>query len=68
MNPYEPCLWNKNINGKKFTIIFHVDDLELSHVDPSVVTMMINELKEAYIGNSSIKDELTITRGKVHDY
>ena len=21
MNPYNPCLWNKNINGKQFTII-----------------------------------------------
>ena len=30
--------------------------------------MIINKLKDAYTGNSSIKDELTITRGKVHDY
>lgn len=68
MNPYNPCLWNKDINGKQFTIIFHVDDLKLSYVNPSVVTMIINKLKDAYTGNSSIKDELTITQGKVHDY
>ena len=68
MNLYKQCLWNKNINGKQFTIIFHVDDLKLSHVDPLVVTMIINKLKDAYTGNSSIKDEVTITRGKVHDY
>ena len=68
MNPYKPCLWNKDINGKQFMIKFHVDDLKLSHVDPSVVTMIINKLKDAYTGNSSIKDELTITQGKVHDY
>ena len=68
MNPYEPCLWDKDIDGKQFTIIFHVDDLKLLHVDPSVVTMIINKLKDAYTGNSSIKDELTITQGKVRDY
>lgn len=68
MNPYNPCLWNKDINGKRFTIIFHVDDLKLSHVDPSVVTMIINKLKDAYTENLSIKDELTITRNKVHHY
>ena len=68
MNPYKPCVWNKDINGNQFTITSHVDDLKLLHVDPSVVTMIINKLKDAYTGNSSIKDELTITRGKVHDY
>ena len=68
MNPYDPCLWNKNINGKQFMIIFHVDGLKLSHGNPSVMTMIINKLKDAYTSNSSIKDELTIARGKVHDY
>lgn len=26
MNPYDPCVWNKTINGKQCTICFHVDD------------------------------------------
>lgn len=68
MNPYNPCLWNKEINGEQFTIIFHVNDLKLSHVDLSVVTMIINKLKDTYTSNSSIQDKLTITRGKVHEY
>ena len=38
MNPYEPCCFNQMINGKQMTIVFHVDDLKLSHVDPDVVT------------------------------
>ena len=49
-------------------VIFLVDDLKLSRVDLSVVTIIINKLKDAYAGNLSIKDELTITRGKIHDY
>ena len=29
MNPYEPCCWNKIVNGDQITIVFHVDDLKL---------------------------------------
>ena len=42
-------------------IVFHVDDLKLFHVDPSVVTIIIIKLKDVYTGNSSMKDELAIT-------
>ena len=49
-------------------ILFYVDDLELSHVDPSVVMIIIIKLKDAYTRKSGIKDELTITQGMVHDY
>ena len=30
-NPYDPCVANKEINGSQFTIVWHVDDLKLSH-------------------------------------
>jgi hypothetical protein len=33
MNPYDPCVANKIINGKKITITWHVNDLKLSHAD-----------------------------------
>ena len=32
MNPYDLCVWNKNIGGKQLTICFHVDDCKLSHI------------------------------------
>ena len=32
-NPYDPCVANKMVNGKQFTITFHVDDLKASHED-----------------------------------
>ena len=38
INPYDPCVANKMIDGKQCTILWHVDDLKISHVDPGVVT------------------------------
>jgi Reverse transcriptase (RNA-dependent DNA polymerase) len=37
LNPYDPCVANKMINGKQCTICWYVDDLKISHVDPQVV-------------------------------
>ena len=41
MNPYDPCVWNKDINGKQSTIVFHVDDCKISHVDPKSTTELL---------------------------
>ena len=38
VNPYDWCCMNKNINGKQCTILWHVDDLKISHLDPDTVT------------------------------
>jgi hypothetical protein len=63
-NPYDSCVMNKVINGKQCTILWHVDDLKISHVDPEVVTEVI-ELLEGEFGKEA---PLTKTRGHVHDY
>ena len=52
------------INGSQATIIWHVDDLKISHKDPKVVTRIINKLKKKY----AKVNPLTVVRGKVHDY
>jgi hypothetical protein len=31
LNPYDTCVVNKEINGEQMTIVWHVDDLKLSH-------------------------------------
>ena len=31
VNPYDPCVANKMIDGSQFTIVWHVDDVKLSH-------------------------------------
>ena len=64
INPYDPCVANKMINGKQCTILWHVDDLKISHVDPIEVTKIIALLSEAF-GNEA---PLTINRGLTHDY
>ena len=45
-NPYDPCVWNKIVNGKQLTICFHVDDCKLLHVSPQVIDKTIEWLRE----------------------
>lgn len=60
-NAYDQCVMNKIINGKQCTIVWHVDDLKVSHVDSKVVTSILKSMADKY-------GELTITRGKKHTY
>ena len=64
LNPYDSCVANKEINGKQCTVIWHVDDIKISHVNPTVVTDVI-KLIEGEFGKEA---PLTVMRGKVHDY
>jgi len=64
INPYDWCVANKVIDGKQCTIVWHVDDLKISHVSPDVVTGVIEQLNLEFGALSP----LTVTRGKVHDY
>jgi hypothetical protein len=48
MNPYDPCVWNKMIDGKQMTICSHVDDCKLSHVSPKAVDKTIEWLRRDY--------------------
>jgi len=41
MKPYDPCVWNKDVNGEQLTIMLHIDDLFLAHVQESVITEFI---------------------------
>ena len=31
INPYDPCVFNKEVNGNQLTVTLHVDDLKISH-------------------------------------
>lgn len=44
--PYDACVMNKMINNKQCTILWHVDDLKISHADADVVTEMIDLLEK----------------------
>jgi Reverse transcriptase (RNA-dependent DNA polymerase) len=64
LNKYDRCVANKTIDGKQCTILWHVDDLKISHVDDAVVTKILETLNERY-GKIT---PLVVTRGKIHDY
>ena len=38
LNPYYPCVYNKLMNYKQFSIVCHLDDFNLSHKEPAKVT------------------------------
>jgi hypothetical protein len=63
-NPYDSCVVNKTINGKQCTVGWHVDDLKISHVEPEVVTGILDLLNEEF----GKEEPLTFSRGKIHEY
>jgi hypothetical protein len=68
-NPYDPCVWNKTIEGKQCTICFHVNDCKISHVKSSVNDSIIAWLRQEY--ESIFTDgsgKMKVARGRVHVY
>ena len=62
INPYDPCVANKMVNGHQITICWHVDDLKVSHRDDNAVTALAEKLAEIYGPNT------TVSCGKLHEY
>ena len=40
LNPYDPCVANKIVDGAQLTVLWHVDNLKVSHIDEGVVMRM----------------------------
>jgi hypothetical protein len=69
MNPYDPCVWNKILKGKQLTIVFHVNDCKLSHVDLKALDETIEWLHQEYA--SIFKDssrKMKVNRGPKFKY
>jgi hypothetical protein len=62
INPYDPCVANKMVNGTQMIIRWHVDDLMMSHVSRDEIMKIVQEIKNVYGEN------LTKNVGKIHDY
>ena len=43
VNPCDPCVANKIVNGSQCTVMWHVDDLKVSHKDEAAVTNFAQE-------------------------
>ena len=61
INPYNPCVANKDIGGLQMTTAWHVDNRKMSDKSPQVVTGVIEWLRGIY-------GELCISHGKKHEY
>jgi hypothetical protein len=59
INPYDPCVANSVIDGSQCTIAWYVDDTKISHVNPDVVTKIIETLEKHF-------GKMTVTRGREH--
>ena len=62
VNPYDPCVVNKMVNGSQMTVRWHVDDLMISHTSSEAISQFLCTLKDIY------GDNLAETTGSVHDY
>ena len=51
---------NKIIDWKKCTIVWYIDDKNISHVDPNVANDILEEIKKKF-------GDLVIIRGDTHD-
>ena len=64
MNPYDRCEMNRILSRKQCTILWHVDDLKISHDNDKLVTNIIDKIIKQFT-----KDKpLSITRGLIHKY
>ena len=63
-NKYDDCVVNKMINGSQMTVVWHVDDLKVSHVDDREVSKFIHQMEEAF----GKETPLSVSRGKKHEY
>jgi hypothetical protein len=62
LNPYNLCVANKMVDGKQMTVVWHVDDLKISHMSKQVIDGLLDYLRSKY------GDGLVVHEGHVHDY
>ena len=69
LNPYDLCVASKIVDGAQLTVVWHVDNLKVSHIDGGVVTRMAAWLKKTY--ECLFKDSygaMKLNRGMIHEY
>ena len=69
LNPYDPCVANKEVDGSQLTLMWHVDDIKASHCNKQVITSYIEWLCKT---NEHIFEDglgaLKVSHGSLHDY
>ena len=62
INPYNPCISNKWTGRGQITVVWHVDDMKVSHKNKEEGTKFIKCMKGIY------GEEIPIARGKRNTY
>ncbi len=62
INPYDPCVANKMVNGSQTTIRWHIDELMISHLKQEEIMQVVQQIKDIY--GKNLKEIV----GTVHDY
>ena len=64
LNPYDPCVVNKKVNGEQLTICWDVDNLKSSHINPKVNNEFLRWIKDTFGQLREVKPTL----GLLHNY
>jgi hypothetical protein len=71
LNPSETCIENKVIDGKQCTIVWHVDDTNISHEDSKALSDVIQKI-EARFGQMTVtcllRHDHQISQGRYRKY
>ena len=59
LNPYDPCVANRKVNGSQCTVCWYVDDTKISHVDEAVIDDTIIMLEKDF-------GKMTVNKGSKH--
>jgi hypothetical protein len=62
INPYDPCVANKMVNGTQMTVRWHVDDLIISYISQDNIMAFVKKIKDIY------GEYLAEKLGTVHNY
>ena len=63
VNPHDPCVANLKVNGHNLTVLWHVDDLKISHKDKKAIEDFVKWLDNKC---SDKNGKLTVTWGLKH--
>ena len=63
-NNYDSCVVNKVVQGSYLIVVWHVDDLKVSHTSQDIVDKFICDMEQEF----SKESPLSVSTGKQHNY
>ena len=66
INPYDECVANKVINRHQITLLWYVDDLNVSYEDEKVLDKFVDQLRSIYDDEEIRK--IKVNKGSRHSF